>query len=121
MVVRLRANYEFGKQTKFLSRGHIVGIHAKRGNLDKLRLIIAPGSHGQNASMVISDNTDGSEITTNICILEPGEKKTSNQIIRPFWSVYVLLKICSAELSQMTVNKYSRLHCHCQMLVIFTL
>lgn len=76
MVVRLRANYEFGKQTKFLSRGHIVGIHAKRGNLDKLRLIIAPGSHGQNASMVISDNTDGSEIRTNICILEPGEKKT---------------------------------------------
>ena len=25
--------------------------------------------------MVISDNSDGSEITTNICILEPGEKK----------------------------------------------
>ena len=77
-----QTRHEFGKQTKFPQQRTYRWYHAKDGDLDKLRLIIALDSRGQNASMFISDNSDGSEEKQQK--LRARGKETSNQIVCRF-------------------------------------
>ncbi len=82
-----QTRHEFGKQTKFPQQRTYRWYYAKHGHLDKLWLIIALDSPGQNASMVVSDNSDGSEEKQKKLIARGKRNIKSNHL--SFWSVCV--------------------------------